>query len=75
MEGNTLLLYLSVLSALLVIALGPRLPRVQGTHASRKALLDLRWIPPAAFRRTRIALLVISAALLAVALGPRAIGH
>jgi hypothetical protein len=75
MEGNTLLLYLSVLTSLLVIALGPRLPRMQGSHVSRKALPDLRWVPPAAFRRTRIALLVISAALLFVALGPHGLGR
>jgi len=70
MKTNILLLFLSVSTSLLVIALGPRVSRVQGSSASKRTLPDLRWIPPAAFRRTRVALLIISAALLYMALVP-----
>lgn len=75
MNTSTLLLFLSVSTSLLVIALGPRLPRVQGSVASRKSLLDFRWIPPPALRRTRVALLVLSAALLYMALVPPSATH
>jgi hypothetical protein len=75
MKTNILLLFLSVSTSLLVIALGPRVPRVQGGPASKKALPDIRWLPPAAFRRTRVALLVISAALLYMALVPAGTTH
>jgi hypothetical protein len=75
MKTNILLLFLSVSTSLLVIALGPRIPRVQGVPSSKRTLLDIRWIPPAAFRRTRVALLVISAALLYMALVPPGPAH
>lgn len=67
MNGSALLLCLSVLSSLLAVALGPR---AQSNVAVRKTLLEIRWIPPVALRRTRVALLVISAALLYSALVP-----
>jgi hypothetical protein len=75
MKTNILLLFLSVSTSLLVIALGPRLPRVQGGPSAKRTLPAVRWIPPAAFRRTRVALLVISAALLYMALVPPGPAH
>lgn len=71
MKANVLLLFLSVSTSLLVIALGPRIPRMQGSPSSKRTLPDIRWMPPTAFRRTRVALLVISAALMYMALVPR----
>ncbi len=66
MTMSVWLLGLSALASLLVVVLGPRLT---GDRKLEQALGAVRRRPSAAFLRTRVALLVLSAALLAMAMG------
>lgn len=59
------LLGLSLLGSLLVVRLGMRMSNVREVKQLR---VELRLRPPAAFLWTRVALLVLSAALLVMAL-------
>ncbi|MGB6449786.1 MAG: hypothetical protein WBE92_03455 [Steroidobacteraceae bacterium] len=59
------LLGLSLVASLLVVRLGPRASTVRELKPFR---VELRLRPPAAFLWTRVALLVLSAALLVMAL-------
>ncbi len=66
MIASTLPLALSIAAALLVVTLGPR-PR--GERKLAQVLGSVRRRPPGSLLRTRVALLVLAAALLVVALG------
>ncbi len=68
MTTSVWLLDLSVLAALLAVALGPRLNRDRKVE---QVLAAVRRRPPQQFLRTRVALLVLSAGLLVMAVGQR----